>query len=99
MRPEGRVHTTEVRGTVSLALSLVETMLEACDATHIDDPCVQARSVFVDTSGISPVDFGITDEQQEQLLLAGHEAAGSFLRDWDWARYLRTCRDFEGVPL
>jgi NTE family protein len=98
MRPEGRVQTTAVRGTVSLALSLVETMLEACDAAHIDDPCVQTRSVFVDTSGISPVDFGITDEQQEQLLLAGHEAAGSFLRDWDWQRYLGTCRDFEGVP-
>ena len=86
MRPEGRVQTTEVRGTVSLALSLVETMLEACDAAHIDDPCVQSRSVFVDTSGVSPVDFGITDEQQEQLLLAGHEAAGAFLRDWDWPR-------------
>jgi NTE family protein len=96
MRPAGRVHTTEVRGTVSLALSLVETMLEACDAAHIDDPCVQARSVFVDTSGVSPVDFGITEEQQEQLLLAGHEAAGSFLRDWDWAGYLQRCRGAGG---
>lgn len=95
MRPEGRVQTTEVRGTVSLALSLVETMLEACDAAHIDDPCVQARSVFVDTSGISPVDFSITDEQQEQLLLAGHEAAGGFLARWDWEAYLSRCRGFE----
>ena len=92
MRQAGRVQTTEVRGTVSLALSLVETMLEACDAAHIDDPCVQARSVFVDTSGVSPVDFGITEEQQEQLLLAGHEAAGAFLRDWDWPGYLQRCR-------
>ncbi len=98
MRRDGRASTTEVRGTVSLALSLVETMLEACDAQHIDDPCVLARSVFVDTSGISPVDFGITDEQQEQLLLAGHEAAGSFLAGWDWPRYLDTCRAFEGPP-
>lgn len=98
MRADGRVQTTEVRGTVSLALSLVETMLEACDATHIDDPCVQARSVFVDTSGISPVDFGISDEQQEQLLLAGHEAAGGFLARWDWEEYLAQCRAFEGVP-
>jgi NTE family protein len=81
-----------VRGTVSLALSLVETMLEACDGQHIDDPCVQARSIFVDTSGISPVDFGITDEQQEQLLLAGHTAAGVFLADWDWTGYLARCR-------
>lgn len=92
MRRDGRVYTHEVRGTVSLALSLVETMLEACDAQHIDDPCVQARSVFVDTSGISPVDFGITDEQQEQLLLAGHQAAGDFLAGWDWPSYLRSCR-------
>ena len=95
MRPAGRVHTTEVRGTVSLALSLVETMLEACDAQHIDDPCVQARSVFVDTSGISPVDFDITPEMQEQLLLAGHEAAGAFLARWDWPAYLARCRGFE----
>jgi NTE family protein len=95
MRPEGRVQTTEVRGTVSLALSLVETMLEACDAAHIDDPCVQARSVFVDTSGVSPVDFTITDQVQEQLLLEGHEAAGGFLARWDWQRYLATCRGFE----
>jgi NTE family protein len=95
MRPDGRASTTEVRGTVSLALSLVETMLEACDAQHIDDPCVQARSIFVDTGGISPVDFGITDEQQELLLLAGHQAAGDFLAGWDWPAYLRTCRDVE----
>ena len=98
MRPGARTQTMEVRGTVSLALSLVETMLEACDAQHIDDPCVQARSVFVDTGGISPVDFGITDEQQEQLLLAGHQAPGQFLADWDWQRYLTDCRDNEAVP-
>lgn len=97
MRPEGRVSTTEVRGTVSLALSLVETMLEACDAQHIDDPCVRARSTFVDTSGISPVDFGITGEMQEHLLLTGHQAAGAFLARWDWRDYLARCRGFEGV--
>jgi NTE family protein len=95
MRPSGRVLTHEVRGTVSLALSLVETMLEACDAQHIDDPCVQSRSVFVDASGVSPVDFGISEEQQEQLLAAGREATVSFLQHWDFAGYQRFCRGFE----
>jgi len=98
MRADGGVQTTEVNGTVSLALALVETMLEACDARHIDDTCVQARSIFVDASGISPVDFSITDEMQEQLLLAGHEAAGSFLARWDFERYLAQCRGFETDP-
>ena len=84
-REPGACSTHEVRGTVSLALSLVETMLGACDAQHIDDPCVQARSVFVDTSGVSPVDFGISEEQQELLLTAGRAAAVGFLQDWDFA--------------
>jgi NTE family protein len=97
MRSDGRVQTTEVSGTVSLALSLVETLLEACDGRHIDDPCVQARSIFVDASGVSPVDFAITDEMQEQLLLAGHQAAGTFLSRWDFDKYLDQCRSFEGV--
>lgn len=98
MRPSGRVLTHEVRGTVSLALSLVETMLAACDAQHIDDPCVQVRSVFVDASGVSPVDFGISEQQQEQLLTAGREATVGFLEHWDFAGYLRTCRGFEAAP-
>jgi NTE family protein len=94
-RPEGRVQTQEVKGPVSLALALVETMLEACDAQHIDDPCVQARSVFVDSSGVSPVDFSIDAEQQQALLAAGHAAAVQFLAGWDWQRYLEQCRGFE----
>ena len=97
MRTDGRVQTTEVSGTVSLALSLVETLLEACDGRYIDDPCVQARSIFVDASGVSPVDFAITDEMQEQLLLAGHQAAGNFLSRWDFDKYLEQCRSFEEV--
>jgi NTE family protein len=98
MRPEGRVLTHEVRGTVSLALSLVETLLEACDAQHIDDRGVQARSIFVDASGVSPVDFGITDEQQEQLLGAGREAAVGFLQEWDFDVYLAQRREEGEVP-
>jgi NTE family protein len=73
-------------------------MLEACDGQHIDDPCVQARSVFVDASGVSPVDFGISEEQQELLLTAGRGASIGFLQDWDFARYLRGCRGFEEAP-
>ena len=66
MRHGGRVQTAEVRGTVSLALSLVETMLEACDArTSTIRACRPAASSS--TPGVSPVDFGISEEQQEQL--------------------------------
>lgn len=84
--------TEPVKGPLSLALAVVETMLEACEAAHVDDPCNARRSVFVDTSGISPVDFGITEQQQQQLLTAGHRAATAFLERWDFPAYLRECR-------
>jgi NTE family protein len=99
MRPDGRVLTHEVRGTVSLALSLVETMLEACDGQHIDDPCVQARSIFVDASGVSPVDFAITEEVKDHLLAEGRSAAASFLAGWDWSDYLSRCRSSAPVSV
>lgn len=83
-----------VTGPVSLALAVVETMMAARDARHIDDPCVQARSVFIDTSDHSPVDFGITDEEQELLLSNGRAAAERFLSGWDFNNWLRTCTPF-----
>lgn len=91
----GRTVTEAVRGPVSLALALVETLVEACDAQHIDDPCVQARTVFVDTSGVPAIDFSITDEQQEELLAQGRGAAEAFLARWSFPDYLRRCRGFE----
>ena len=95
-RPDGRPPTQPVTGPVSLALAVVETMIEACDAVHIDDPCVQVRSIFVDTSGVSPVDFGITEEQQQTMLAAGRTAADAFLGVWDFAAYIASCRGGAG---
>lgn len=91
----GRVQSQPVHGPVSLALALVETLVEACDAQHVDDPCVQARSVFVDTSGVSAVDFEIDEVRKDELLRGGAAAAREFLATWDWAAYLRRCRGFE----
>jgi NTE family protein len=89
--------TPPVTGPISMTLSVVETMTAACDARHIDDPCVQARSVFVETSGVSPVDFGITREQQEQLLAHGRAAAREFLADWSFERWCTQCAGLSGA--
>lgn len=90
-RVDGPPASAPVTGPVSLALAVVETMVTACDARHIDDPCVQARSVFVDTSGQSPVDFEITPAEQAALLQRGREAAAHYLASWDFASWLATC--------
>ena len=82
---------TPVTGPISLALAVVETMVSACDARHIEDPCVQARTIFVDATAMSPVDFEITSEQQSALLGAGRHAAIDFLAGWDFPGWLTTC--------
>ncbi|HET9758235.1 MAG TPA: patatin-like phospholipase family protein [Nocardioidaceae bacterium] len=86
----GDVH--RVRGPVPLGISLVQTAIEACQAEHVLQPCNVARSVAVDTSGVSPIDFDISDEQRAALEQAGSTAAQKFLATWDYDEWLRRCR-------
>jgi NTE family protein len=81
-----------VRGPVRTGIALVETAIEASQAEHVLDPCNVSRSVYVDTGGVSAIDFGLDDAQQEQLLRAGEEAARAFLATWDFQDWLRSCR-------
>ncbi len=76
-----------VDGPISLALTLVETALTACQSRHIDDPANVARSIFVDTSGVASTDFGITPAQRDELIAAGDRAAERFLRTWDFEQW------------
>lgn len=91
-RPGPRPVTRPVEGPVSVALATVETLLTANDAAHVDQPCVQARTVFVDTSGVSAVDFDLSVETRERLYAAGRGAARTFLAGWDFPAYVARCR-------
>jgi NTE family protein len=86
---------TPVRGPVALALSVVETAIEGSQAIATLQQCNVDRSVFVDTSGVAPTDFGISDEQQERLMTRGGQAAEDFLAKWDFPAWLRRCRGAE----
>jgi NTE family protein len=81
-----------VRGPVALGLSLIETAIEGSQAVQTLDACNVDRSVLVDTSTVGPVDFDITEEEQEHLLATGRTAAEDFLAGWDFEQWLRTCR-------
>lgn len=88
-----------VDGPISLALGVIETTIEACQAQHIDEPCNVSRSAFVDTSGIASTDFDITSERQEELFWLGHAAAERFLARWDFATWVETCRPVVAEPI
>lgn len=80
---------------LSFSLALLETLLAAQDASYVDQPCVQERTVFVDTGDTSAVDFGISAQRRQTLVERGDEAAARFLSSWDEPGYLLRCRGFQ----
>jgi predicted acylesterase/phospholipase RssA len=75
-----------------LARSLIGAMLSGHDQLHLDDPCVQRSTVFVEASGVSATNFALTREERDRLCANGRRAGRRFLGDWDEAAYLRECR-------
>jgi len=92
-RPGERPIVTGSTGNpVTFGLAVIETLLAAQDASYVDQPCVQQRTVFVDTGDTSAVDFGIGADRRRALWERGDAAARAFLRGWDEAAYLANCR-------
>jgi NTE family protein len=98
--PEGRADIFPLLGLVrrgpfrKLEL-LVTTMIVGHDQEQLAKPWVQARTMQVDTQGVSAIDFGLSDEDQEMLHRNGRAAAEEFLQRWDWDEYLRRFRSGE----
>ncbi len=68
-----------VGNLLQVTRALVETALHGIDRRHIDDPDAVARTMFVDTSGLSALDFDQSPEQIAQLVRAGRTAATKHL--------------------
>ena len=91
-RPDANLRPLSQPGLLGLELALVATMVNAHDQMHLDDPCVVARTMLVDTDKVNAVDFTIDTQTKELLYTNGRQAATKFLDTWDWQTYLRTCQ-------
>jgi NTE family protein len=69
-------------GPFGVAVDCVATLLAEHDRYHLDAEGVTARTVFVDTFGVSAVDFSIDATTQDKLFAAGKDAALKFLSTW-----------------
>jgi len=72
--------------------SLVTTLVVGRDQGYLSQPWVAARSIEVDALHVNPVDFGLDHDTVERLYESGRDAAGGFLANWDWQRYLEQFR-------
>lgn len=69
---------------LSLGKALIATMCSAHDQLYVDKDSVCARTVFVDTSGVSSTDFKLSGTAKQGLYDKGAAAAGEFLSGWDF---------------
>ena len=93
VRPE---EAERVKGPVELGAALVEAAIEGCQAEHVLDPCNVSRTVAVDTSPVSAVDFGIDDATRDRLIDEGRSTAARFLAGWDYEHWLSRCDPASG---
>jgi len=77
----------DVKGWVSLGVAVANTAMTAHDRAHVNRPETLARTMFVDTSGVSPLAFGMNRSTVARLYEAGREAAEKFLGSWDFTAY------------
>ncbi|MGH3577122.1 MAG: patatin-like phospholipase family protein [Mycobacterium sp.] len=82
------LHPLRFLRSPSLLEGLITTILVGHDQTHLDQPWISARTIRVDTTGVSALEFGMSREQAEALYGKGYAAAQAFLSSWDWPAYL-----------
>lgn len=80
-------------GPVALASNLAMTTIVGRDQAHLAKPWVKVRTMQVDTAGVNPVDFGISQAQAAALFENGQATASRFLKQWNWEHYLATFRE------
>lgn len=83
IRLSAREHDPAVHAPVGnlfqVTSALVETAVHGIDRRHIDDPDAIERTMFVDTSGLSALDFDQSPAQIARLVEAGRTAATKHL--------------------
>jgi NTE family protein len=62
----------------SETMACLRTLLDNADRYYVDDP-QQPPTIFVDSTGISATDFGLTPEVQETLFTNGQSAARAWI--------------------
>jgi len=89
--PDPTALAHHIGGPISLGRALYDTALNGNDAVHLSDPCVLRRTMFIDTSFVSATDFGLDDNEQQQLFNAGQQVATAFVKAFDWNSFKVAC--------
>lgn len=86
-KPPENAPLHRVTNTLSFAHALFETAVNGNDEVHLADPSVRSRTMFIDTSQFSSVNFDLSQADAQKLYEMGHKTAEEFIGTWDWLRW------------
>lgn len=87
----GMDQTEKITNTFNYAFAILQTMINAQDQLHLNEPCTLHRTMFVDADDVSIVDFSLSKEKREKLYQNGVAAGEKFLNRWDYQKFLKGC--------
>lgn len=83
----------KIKGPIRLSAAIIRTMLEGGDNIFIDEHS-GARTIMIKGISFSATQFDIKQEQKEELVQLGRDAAVKFLREWNFEHYISAFRSF-----
>ena len=84
--------TNDIDGVISLSRAMLSTMTGFYDRMQTARPDVVARTIVVDTKGVSATDFSLSPDTAGTLFESGRVAAARFLAGWNFDDYKRRFR-------
>jgi NTE family protein len=84
-RPALDLPDVPVSGDIRELTAIAHTAIGEWNRYPLEDEGVGARTVYVDTMKIPSTDFGLSQEQRDQLFENGRTAAADFLTAWNAA--------------
>jgi NTE family protein len=90
-KPGANMVAHRIKNTYDFAKALLATMINAHDQVHVDNPCTQARTIFVDTFKVKATDFDIKSAEQQKLFASGQKSAREFLKEWNFKSWRAKC--------
>jgi NTE family protein len=81
-----------IRGPLSFTKAIFATAMSGHDRSHIAEPAVQRRTIFVDTFKVRATDFDIDPATQGMLYDSGRRAAEEFLKTFSFDAYVADAR-------
>lgn len=90
-KPDANMIANPVSNTYEFSRALLDTVLNAHDMMHLDDPCTIKRTIFIDSGKVKTTDFDIKPVEQIQLYDNGVAAGEKFFKAWDFEKYKKVC--------